>query len=98
MSMIRHFKQGSMFGERAIKDPNCVRRESYRATQDCVLLAMATKDHERYLKAIMDKIEDERIEFFKSTIMFKSWTKASCRSFMSFVTQTNYRKGQSIIS
>ena len=61
-------------------------------------MTMAGLDYQRYLLTALTKIEDDRIDFLKSTSVFKSWTKASCRSFMSSVKTQDYRRGQRILT
>ena len=88
---------GGMFGEIAIRDPSHVRQASVRATKPCVLLTLTGRDYQRYLKSILEKIDDERIEFLQGTSLFKTWSKAHCRAFMGYVKTHTLHKGHAIL-
>ena len=87
-----------MFGEAAIRQPNATRNCNVRALHDCILMTMAGKDFQKYFLTIMEKMDEERIEFLRQTNVFKSWSKANCRSFMTFIKSQEYRKGQKVIT
>ena len=49
LSELDFYKQGSMFGESAIKKPGYIRSTGVKALKDCVVMALAATDYSRYL-------------------------------------------------
>ena len=62
-----------------------------------MLLTLTGRDYQRYLKSILEKIDDERIEFMQGTSLFKTWSKAHCRAFMGYVKTHTMHKGHTVL-
>jgi len=91
-------KIGSMFGELAIRDPNHVRAASVKCLKDCIFIALTGRDFQRYLRRVIEKIEDDKINFLQSTAVFGLWSKNLCRTFLCNVKTQTFCKGSQIIA
>lgn len=59
-----------MFGELAIKDPQAGRKASVKCLKNCIFIVLCGRDYSRYMRRLVEKLDDEKIEFLKTIPIF----------------------------
>ena len=97
MTEVGRAVQGSMFGEKAIINPHKGRAVSVRCIRNCIFLVLAGKDYNKYMRRVLEKRDDNKINFLRSMPLFKSWSKGLARSFIAPVSYLNLLKGKQVV-
>ena len=87
-----------MFGELAIKDPQAGRKASVKCLKNCIFIVLCGRDYSRYMRRLVEKLDDEKIEFLKTIPIFQNWAKGTMRSFLNNIKPHTYYKGHKILT
>lgn len=97
MTEVGRAVQGSMFGEKAIINPQKGRAVSVKCLRNCIFLVLAGKDYNKYMRRVLEKRDDNKINFLRSMPLFKSWSKGLARSFIAPVSYLHLKKGKQVV-
>jgi len=97
MTEVGRAHQGSMFGEKAIISPEKGRAVNVRCTKNCIFLVLTGRDYSRYMRRVLEKRDDEKISFLRSTPLFKSWSKGLARNTLTQIKIMHLLKGKTVL-
>lgn len=89
---------GGMFGELAIVNQTAGRAASVRCLKDCIFIVLCGRDYSRYLRRVIEKLDDDKIEFLKGMPIFEKWARGTMRSFLNNIKTHTYPKTHRILN
>ena len=70
LTEVNRFHSGQMFGQLAIINPNAGRACSVKCLNSCSFVVLTSRDYNRYLRRVIEKLEDAKITLLKQTPLF----------------------------
>lgn len=70
LTEVNRFHAGQMFGQLAIINPNAGRACSVKCLNSCSFVVLTSRDYNRYLRRVIEKVEDAKITLLKQTPLF----------------------------
>ena len=98
MQEVARRHQGSVFGEIAITSTTGQRTASIKCTSNCIFMVMLGKDYNLYLRRMLEKLNDENINFLREMPLFKNWSKALTRNTKNQIKALHCTKGHLVVS
>ena len=98
MQEVARKHRGDIFGEIAINKGTGMRSANIKCIQNCIFLVISDKDYNLYLRRMMEKLGDDKINFMREMTLFANWSKSLIRSTINQLKIMKCTKGREIVT